>query len=253
MSRKSVLVTGAGRGIGKAIAIEFAKNGYDVGINYNHSRQAAEEVRKEALQYGADAICIQGDVSQIKGISSMMDAFINHYGKIDVLINNAGLSKFAPFLQVTEELFTELVFTDFRGAFFAAQAAARNMVENHIKGSIINTSSNHIGGCWPDSTVYASAKAALTQFTKNAALELAPYRIRVNAIAPGYTDVKWTQFEGIYEAVNRIPLQRFAEPEEIAKVILFMASEDNLYMTGSCVLIDGGALLPVVADNAYMK
>lgn len=252
MNNKSVLVTGAGRGIGRAIAIEFAKNGYDVGINYFHSKDEAQVVKKKIEAFGQRAICIQGDVSKCDDINRMFDTFVDEFGKINVLINNAGISEFAPLLDITEKFFERVISTDFKGAVFATQAAAKAMIKANIKGSIVNISSNQIYGCWPDASIYASGKAALSEFTKHAAMELAKYNIRVNAIAPGYTDVGWTQFPNIYDAQDRIPMKRFAQPEEMARLIYFIASEKNSYMTGSCILSDGGALLPVVTENEYI-
>lgn len=253
MRNKSVLVTGAGRGIGRAIAIEFAKNGYDVGINYYHSKQLAQEVEEEIKSLGQEAICIQGDVGNCKDIERMVETFVNEFGKIDVLINNAGISEFIPLVDVTEEFFEKIISTDFKGAVFATKATAKNMIKNKIHGSIVNISSNHTGACWPNASIYASGKAALNQFTKNAAMELAKYNIRVNSVAPGYTDVGWTQFPGIYEAQKRIPMQRFANPKEMAKLVCFIASDENSYMTGSSIVSDGGALLPAIPENEYME
>ena len=165
------------------------------------------------------------------------------------MINNAGISKFYPFLEVTEEEWKEITFTDWKGAYFGTQFAARNMIANHKEGVIINISSNHVDGCWPDANIYGPTKAALTKFGKSAAMELAPYHIRVITVAPGYTDVDWPKDHPVQLAKQHIPLKRFAEPSEIAEIIVFLASDKCRYMTGNCVTIDGGALLPILPEN----
>jgi Dehydrogenases with different specificities (related to short-chain alcohol dehydrogenases) len=179
----------------------------------------------------------------------MFQTFSRTFGSIDVLINNAGVSVFGPFLKVTEEAWDTITSIDWKGTYFCAQRAARNMVEHACKGVILNVASNHKDGCWPTASVYGPTKAAIAKFTKNAALELAPYGIRVVAIAPGYTDVGWPIGDPIHDAKDKIPLKRFATPEEIANVVCALVSEEFAYMTGSCLDIDGGALLPVITEN----
>ena len=251
MKRKTALITGAGRGMGRAIALELAKNGYDIAVNYGHSREKALEVCQEAEKYGAKAIPIEADISRLDSIKKMFNIFFEEFERLDLLINNAGISKFYPFLEVTEEQWEEITFTDWKGAYFCTQIAAKNMIKNKIKGLIINVSSNHVDGCWPNATIYAPAKAALTKFGKNAAMELAPHGIRVITVAPGYTDVGWSKDNPVHLAAEKIPLRRFAKPEEIAHIVCFLASDACSYMTGNCVTIDGGALLPILPENEY--
>ena len=179
----------------------------------------------------------------------MFEQLLNEFGHIDLMVNNSGMYPWAPFLEVDENTWERVTFVNWRGPFFCTQRAARNMVKNNIKGQIINISSNHCFGCWPNATVYASNKAALTKFTKNAAMELAKHGIRVNAIAPGYTNVGWDRKDPIFEAESKIPLKRFASPLEIAHAVLYLDSENAGYITGECLKIDGGALLPVVTEN----
>ncbi len=250
---KNVLITGASHGIGKAIAVEFAKNGYNVGINYCSNSDGAVETKKLCDGFGGNHHIYKADVSDLSEMKDMFDAFEDDLGGIDVMVNNAGISKFYPFLEVTEEAWTRLISTDFKGAFFGTQYAAKNMIRHSINGVVINMSSNHVDGCWPGATVYASAKAALTKFGKNASMELAEYGIRVITVAPGYTDVGWNPETGIYDVMERIPLKRFAKPEEIAGIIAFLASPACSYMTGNCVTVDGGAVLPVLTENKFFK
>jgi len=247
--RKKALVTGSSRGIGRAVAIELARRGYDVGINYNSSEEAAFEVRDLVEEAGAESVLLKANVGRVPEIDSMFDAFLEKFGRIDLLVNNAGISTFKPFIQVTEEMWDGITSIDWKGTYFCAQRAARQMIKDSVKGVILNLSSNQKDGCWPTASVYGPTKAAVTKFTKNCALELSPYGIRVIAIAPGYTDVGWPKDNPIHEAADKIPLKRFATPEEIAKVIAGLVSDDFAYMTGSCLDIDGGALLPVITEN----
>lgn len=247
--RKKALITGASRGIGSAVAIELARKGYDVGINYNSSKDAALTVQELVRKEGAESVLLKANVGNLEEINKMFDVFISKFGRIDLLINNAGISTFKPFLQVTEEMWDKVTHIDWKGSYFCAQRAAQYMIKEGIKGVILNLSSNQKDGCWPTASVYGPTKAAITKFTQNAALELAPYGIRVAAIAPGYTDVGWPKDDPIHEAADKIPLKRFAQTDEIAKVIAHLVSDEFSYMTGSCLDIDGGALLPVITEN----
>lgn len=249
MKRKAALVTGSAKGIGSAIAVELSRQGYDIGVNYLNDREKAENTAAAARESGARTVCIHADVSKTDGRKHLFDTFFGTFGTIDLLVNNAGVSRFAPFLEVTEDMWNSVFSTDFKAAFFCAQIAAKKMAEQKKKGLIIDISSNHADGCWPDASVYGSAKAALTKFGKNAAMELAKYGIRLITVEPGYTDVGWDKNGPIFDACPRIPLGRFAKPEEIAKTVCFLASDSAAYMTGNCVTVDGGALLPIVPEN----
>jgi NAD(P)-dependent dehydrogenase (short-subunit alcohol dehydrogenase family) len=246
---KTALVTGASKGIGRAVAIALASKGYDIGVNYNSHEESAHSVAQEIRNLGRRAIVLKADVGKVQDIDTMFEKFFAEFDSIDVLINNAGVSVFFPFLKVTEEKWDTITSIDWKGTYFCAQRAANNMVIRGKKGVILNVTSNHKDGCWPTASVYGPTKAAIAKFTKNAALELAPYGIRVIAIAPGYTDVGWPLGDPIHEAKEKIPLKRFATPEEIAEVICTLVSDKFAYMTGSCLDIDGGALLPVITEN----
>jgi len=246
---KIALVTGSSKGIGRAVALALAKRGYDVGVNYNVHSTEAEEVADRIRKMGRKALILKANVGKVSEINSMFDQFFQEFGSIDLLVNNAGVSIFAPFIQVTEELWDTVTNIDWKGTFFCTQRAAQNMISMKKKGVILNVSSNQKDGCWPTASVYGPTKMAIAKFTRNTAFELARYGIRVVAIAPGYTDVGWPKDDPIQQVKTKIPLKRFAEPEEIAAVICRMASEEFSYMTGSCLDIDGGALLPVVTEN----
>ena len=248
-SRKTALVTGASHGIGRAIAMALAGAGYDVGVNYFRSEESALEVCRGVEALGGRAVPLRANVGQLRELDAMFEGFFREFPALDLMVNNAGISKFHPFLEVTEEQWEEITFTDWKGAFFGTQRAARSMVKNKKAGLIINISSNHVDGCWPMANIYGPTKAALTKFGKSAALELATHGIRVITVAPGYTDVQWPKDHPVQLAKPRIPLGRFAQPEEIANIVTFLASDACSYMTGNCITVDGGALLPILPEN----
>lgn len=210
--RKAALVIGASRGIGAAIALALEK-GYDVGLNFIAEEEKAQRIRAKIEAFGGKSTCLRADVGKVEDIDAMFEQFLQEFGRIDLLVNNAGISRFKPFLEVEPDFWERITLVNWRGPYFCAQ------------------------------------RAALTKFTDNAALELAKYGIRVNAIAPGYTDVGWDRDDPVYEAEDRIPLKRFAEPAEIAHAVLFLEDEHSGYITGECLKIDGGALLPVVPES----
>ncbi len=248
---KNALITGASHGIGKAIAIELAKNGYNIGINYFHNLNGAKDTAKQVEKFGVKSIIIQADVSKNNDLENMFKIFEETFQTIDVMVNNAGISEFYPILEATEEQWKKVVFCDFKGCYFGTQLAARLMVKNKTKGVILNIGSNHTEGCWPNATIYASSKAAVKKFGENAAMELAEYGIRVTTLSPGYTDVSWPKDHPIFNSMDKIPLKRFATPEEIAKIAVFICSENCSYMTGNCTVVDGGSLLPILPENTY--
>jgi len=246
---RTALITGASSGIGRAAALELAEVGYDLGINYCRHREGAEEVARAIRKKQRRALVLQADVGKKAEIDRMFDRFFAEFGHIDLMVNNAGVSMFKPFLQTSEELWDTVTNVDWKGTYFCAQRAARDMAESGRGGVIINMSSNQKDGCWPTASVYGPTKMAVAKFTRHAAFELARYGVRVVALAPGYTDVGWPEGDPVHEAKDKIPMKRFATPEEIARVIRRLASDEFGYMTGSCLDIDGGALLPIVTEN----
>ena len=250
MKRKKALITGASHGIGKAIAIALAQNGYDVGVNYCNNRTGAEDTCRLAREAGAQALAFRADVGDYQALRGLFDAYFDAFGSIDLMVNNAGVSEFHPLLEVTEEQWERITRTDWKAAYFGTQFAARRMVEQGTAGVIINIASNHVDGCFPEANIYAPSKAAVDTFCRNAAMELAPHKIRVLALAPGYTNV-WEPDNPINQVKERIPLQRFATPQEVANILVFIASDACSYMTGTRITVDGGALLPVVPENTF--
>lgn len=253
MGNKLAVVTGAGRGIGFGIALRMAQAGYDIVGTYRNTPDGAQLMQEKVEALGRTCKIYRCDISVMEDIYAFWEAFRKDYGRLDVLINNAGVTKFAPFLEMTEETWSIVNHTDWRGTFFMAQQGAKIMVENKTPGVIINISSNHMTGCWPGATAYSGAKAALSKFATNAGMELSKYGIRVNTIAPGYTTngKYWEastltpeQQKGRKETMEKIPLQRFCTPEEVGGACVFLASDDAAYMTGATIVMDGGALLP---------
>lgn len=253
MNRKKALITGASRGIGKQIALLLAENGYSVGVNYLNSEEEAKQVCELIDQGGGSAVALQANVAEASDRKRMFDHFFEAFGEIDLLVNNAGITVFGAFLETKEEQWEELTNTDWKGAYFCAQAAASHMVEHGKSGVIVNITSIHQQCQFPEASVYGPTKAALDKFTKHAALELAPYGIRVNSIAPGCTKVRVDQEFTVRGKMlsSRIPLQRLAESEEVAEAVLYLSSDKAKYITGECLTIDGGALLPVLLDHRY--
>lgn len=250
--KRTVLVTGGAKGIGKQICLTMAEEGYNVIVNYRSDENAAKGIKKQIEDMGRKCEIIYGDMSKVEDIRAMYEKAYQIFDEIDVVVNNAGISSEVYFLDATEEMFDHMTAVDWKGVFFSSQIAAKAMIQRKTKGVIINVSSNQVDGCWPRAAIYAPTKAAVTKFTKNAALELAKTGVRMVAIAPGYTDVGWEPGDIRLEAAARLPLQRFASTKEIAKGVAYLASDDAAYMLGSTLTIDGGATLPVVAANDFV-
>lgn len=252
---KIALVTGSSQGIGRGIALELAKAGWDVGVHYGGHAERAQKVAEEIRSMGRKCHVFQADISKIEEIDRLYDEFFQVFDHLDLVVNNAGITRKMHYLDATPEHFAQVINTDLRGTYFSGQRAARHMVKNNIKGTIINISSNHSLGTWETFSVYAAAKAGMDKMCKNIAMDLAPYGIRCVTIAPGYTQLEHFSDEAIENYVNvmapRIPMQRFLTPAEVGKAVVFLASDGAAYVTGTTLYMDGGALLPVAADNRY--
>ncbi len=250
--KKTVLVTGGAKGIGRQVCLTMAEEGYNVIANYRTDEDAARTLQRQIEEMGHRCEIIYGDMSVMEDIRTMYQKAYEAFDTIDVVVNNAGISSEVYFLDATEEMFDHMTAVDWKGVFFSSQIAAKEMMKRKTEGVIINVSSNQVDGCWPRATIYAPTKAAVTKFTKNAAMELARTGVRMVAIAPGYTDVGWEPGDIRLEAAQRLPLRRFASTKEIARGVVYLASEDAAYMLGSTLTIDGGATLPVVAANDFV-
>ena len=240
---KTVLVTGGTRGIGKAIVIEFAKKGYNIVINYLNSEEKALELKKEVEEkYGVKISIIKADVSNEEEVKKMVEEAIAEFEHIDCLVNNAGIAIDTIFEDKTKENFIKILNTNLIGPFLVSKEVGKYMLKRK-QGSIINISStNGIDTIYPESIDYDASKAGLISLTKNLAHQFAPY-IRVNSVAPGWvlTDMnKELDEEFIKQEQQKILLNHFADPSEIAKVVVFLASSDASYINGEVIRVDGG-------------
>jgi glucose 1-dehydrogenase len=245
--QKVAIVTGSDSGIGRAIAIAFAKQGATVVINYAHAKEKADEVLQTIRQNNGKAIVIQADVSQYQQALGLIQQTAEHFDRLDIMVNNAGMEIHSPFVDVTEEQFDRVVSVDLKGAFFCAQAAAREMIKRKIPGRIINISSVHEDLPMPQNVPYCCAKGGMRMLMRTICLELAPYNITVNNIAPGAIhtpidrDVE-ADPEKMAALLKEIPLHRMGQPEEVAELALYLASDAAAYVTGSTYFIDGGLM-----------
>ncbi|HJZ14048.1 MAG TPA: 3-oxoacyl-ACP reductase family protein [Stellaceae bacterium] len=242
---KVVLVTGAQQGIGRAMAIEFALAGADVAINWLDDESAAESAADQVRSHGQRALTVQADVARVEQTQAMVTAVEQGLGPIDVLINNAGVFPRVPFLEMTESDWDYVLDINLKGACFCAQAVAKAMVAAGRPGVIVNLTSGAAFRSSPRGVHYVASKGGVLSMTRAMALELAPYRIRVNAIAPGLTDTAQPRYgssEGeLAEAGRAIPLGRMARPEEIARAAVFLASSDAGFVTGQTLHVNGGS------------
>lgn len=237
---KTVLITGAAKGIGAAIAEELAKNGYQVIINYRTSEQKAQELKDKLTNNGQNVEIYKADVTKKEEVEQMVKYVVNKYGKIDVLVNNAGISQIKPFADIEEEEWDNMINNNLKSVYLVTKQVIHNMLQNQ-SGAIINISS--IWGITGASCEvhYSAAKAGIIGMTKALAKEMALSNITVNAIAPGMIETDMnsdlTQ-EEINEVVNEIPLKRMGKPEEIAKTVKWLI--ETPYITGQTIRVDGG-------------
>jgi len=240
---KVALITGAGQGIGKAIALAFAREGAIVAVSDINLETASTTVQ-EIVAMGEKALAVAVDVSQKDQVNGMIREVITNFGKIDVLVNNAGVQTETPFLELSEEEWDRIVDVNLKGTFICAQLAAQQMVEQG-SGKIINISSIH--QFIPRSNIahYAASKGGVMMLTKVMALELASYNIKVMSIAPGATATPMNESvlsspRKLAETQAQIPLGRIAEPDEVAQCAVYLASDDAHYITGTTIYVDGG-------------
>ena len=242
---KTALVTGASRGIGAAIAKKLAARGFMVIINYGHSSAAAEEVKNQIEQAGGQAVLMQGDVSSGDDVDRMFKDIKKTWGRLDVLVNNAGINRDTLLVRMKEDQWDAVLSTDLKSVFFTTKAAASLMMRQR-SGSIINIAS--VVGITGNAgqANYAAAKAGVIGFTKSAAKELAARGIRVNAIASGFIETDMTDAipEKIREGMlETIPLRRGGKAEDVANAVAFLASDDAGYITGQVLKVDGGMVM----------
>lgn len=242
---KVALVTGASRGIGKAIALLLAENGADVAVNFAGSTAAAEAVAAEIEKMGRKAILVQGDVSKTEVCAEMVDKVVKELGRIDILVNNAGITRDTLLLRMKEEDWDAVLNTNLKGVFNCTKAAVKYMAKQR-SGAIVNISSVVALMGNAGQANYAAAKAGILGFTRSVAKEMAARGIRVNAVTPGFikTDMTSVLSEKVVAAMEAsIPLARLGEPEDIAKAVLFLVSDNSAYITGQTLHVDGGMVM----------
>ncbi len=244
---KVALVTGAQQGIGRAMATELAGEGADVAVNWLDDHDAAQRVAGEVGALGRRAFLVQADLGRIGEVRAMAAAVARELGPIDILVNNAGVFPRVAFLDMSEADWDHVLGVNLKGACFCAQAVARAMVAAGRPGSIINLTSGAAFRSSPRGAHYVASKGGLVSLTRAMALELAPHKIRVNAIAPGLTDTAQPRHGGSEEelalSARAIPLGRMAQPREIARAAVFLASDDAGFVTGQTLHVNGGSYL----------
>ena len=243
--RKVVLVTGGSRGIGKEVAEVYAENGYDVVINYVSDKTDIEGIKKEFFEKGVKCLLVKADVSKAEDVEKMVEEAIAEFGKIDVLVNNAGITRDTLLMRMSEEDFDKVLEINLKGTYLVTKAVTKYMMKKR-SGSIINLASvvgvvGNAGQC-----NYSASKAGIIGFTKSVAKELASRNIRANAVAPGFiaTDMTSVLSDSVKENINvQIPLKRMGTAREVAEVIYFLGSEKSSYITGQVINIDGGMVM----------
>ncbi len=242
---KKALVTGASRGIGRGIAEVFADEGADVAVNYVHSSKQAEEVAKSLQAKGRKAIVVQGDVAKRADVEAMIDKAWKELGGIDILVNNAGIETIVPFLELTDDQWTQLVDINLRGAWMCSQVFCRRALAEKRKGSIVHIGSIQAAKVLPGRTHYAPTKLGLEALTRNMSAEMTPQGIRVNCVHPGLIDTDMTAWvmkspDILPIVLAQISLGRAGQPREIGTVVSFVASDEASYLTGQSIHVDGG-------------
>ena len=242
---KTVLITGGSRGIGKAVAIKFAENGYQIIINYVSDKTDTEQLKKELLQAGeSDILLIKADVSNSEDVKNMVKESIEKFEKIDVLVNNAGITKDNLLMRMSEEEFDKVIQINLKGTYLVTKEVTRYMMKKK-KGSIVNLASvvgvaGNAGQC-----NYAASKAGIIGFTKSVAKELASRNIRANAVAPGFIETDMTNIlkDEIKENINsQIPLKRMGTAREVAELVYFLGEDSSSYITAQVINVDGGMI-----------
>lgn len=243
---KVSLVTGGGKGIGGGICLSLAREGADIVVNFNQSQKQAEDVVARVKKVGRQAVAIRADVSKKEEVDQMIDEALSRFGRIDVLVNNAAITPPShSFLELKEEIWDRTIDINLKGVFLCSQRVAREMIKQNIKGKIINISS--VCGFLVQRGLvhYNASKSGLNSMTKTMCLELSPYGITVNCIAPGAVEVDRTR-DGLRDPScsekwqNIIPVGRWGQPEDIGRVVVFLASDDASFISGETIYVDGG-------------
>lgn len=242
---KTAIITGGSRGIGKACAIYLAKQGADIVFNYSNNSSMAEETADEIKNLGVKVLAVKADVKSSQDIDYLFNQALENFNSIDILVNNAGITRDTLLIRMKEEDWDTVQDINLKGVYLTCKAAAKHMMKKR-QGRIINISS--VVGITgnPGQANYAASKAGIIGFSKSIAKELAPRGILVNVVAPGFIDTDMTSVLGEKvkdNILSQIPLGRYGSPEDVAKLVTFLASDDNQYITGQVINIDGGMLM----------
>ncbi len=247
LSNKVAVVTGSDSGIGRAIALQFAREGAAIVVNYHRQSDKAQAVIDEITNSGGKGLVVQADVSVATDVDNLVQAAVAHFGHLDIFINNSGIEQQQPFVETPLEVWNRVIAVDLTGAWLGSQAAARQMIAQGQGGRILNVSSVHEDLPMPNNAPYCAAKGGLRMLMRTIAVELAPHQITVNNIAPGAIatpinagteqDPKRMQ-----ELLAEIPLGRIGQPEDVAELATYLASDGAAYVTGATFVIDGGLM-----------
>jgi NAD(P)-dependent dehydrogenase (short-subunit alcohol dehydrogenase family) len=256
-ANRVALVTGSRRGIGRAIALALAHDGFDIVVNDFEIDANAHQTAADLRALGCQAHIIQADLGDAQSIKRLVQQTIEHFGRLDVLVNNAATWAWEDFIDAQEAWWDKMIDVDLKGPFLCSQEAARQMIAQKAGGAIVNISSVHRMRVWPQDTVYGIAKAGIVRLTESMAYELGPHGIRVNAVAPGYIDSRVPnpneppigQPEYASYVAPRTPVRRVGVPEDIANAVAFLVSERASFITGQCLGVDGGILLGGTPDE----
>lgn len=247
LSGKTALVTGSSQGIGREIAVRLAREGADVAVNYHSHPAEADAVLAEIKALGRRAVSIGADLGSVAEVTRLVAEAVAGLGSLDILVNNAGVEKNASFQDVTEHDYDLVMNVNLKGAFFATQAFVKHLLSRRAPGRIVNISSVHEELPFPHFTAYCASKGGLKMMTRNLAVELAPFGITINSIAPGAIETPintklLNDPEKLKALLGNIPLNRLGKPRDVAGAAAFLASPDADYITGTTLFVDGGLL-----------
>ncbi len=242
---KTALITGAGQGIGRAIAVRLAQEGANIVVNDLHESDNSKETMRQLAETGCKAIFIQTDVSKVDQVQAMIQNAVDQMGDLDILVNNAGIEIHAPFWEVTEAHYDLVMDVNLKGMFFTTQAFTQHIMKTQKKGVVVNNSSVHEELPMPNFAAYCASKGGMQMVMRNLAVELAPLGMRINNVAPGaiktpINAAMLSKPELIQALQQNISLHRLGEPEDVAAVVAFLACDDSKYVTGATYYVDGG-------------